>query len=772
MAGSAAAMSESVGMECIVAELVYDHAAAAQPEVFGSSWVAADCASDTLRDITQRPAVAALTEGKATELLRVCVCVSSRGVARWDVIDEETSLTELLGGGACRLRFVYRRKPGLSPAQLLAAVMLFAVLSVMLVRTTRHRQRRRVDAAVPDQAAAASAEVARTATPASTAAIPPPPPPTPAPKPASTLPPLPPPSKADAWLHWRNATAWRHWAQGRGCSELPASLAAAAPGSLPEPPSPGAGEPFPGLPTPQRACVPTSRTVDPTLGDLSVVTADGATTPPSPYCSALECFEMGSCGTSTKRLRAPFRNSTLPPDNGVVGDVRAVSAWELEVPPAATHTVTALVGAFGYRFSRRAEPEPPQGGCKEWLTEPTVLFPPMAQLRRNFGHWLHDFFLPLFAAADAAGALADGGKVRAVVGQRPSNSVRHRYFTELHGTLGHGWLTGTVLLGGGVSLLRGGECIKRLIVHCERPSYPGNLRAMRTVLAQRLPPRKQPLPPTGSAPVVTLLQRRLGGTRVISNVGDVAAALRGAGLCPEGLGANTVGAVGWVASEMRERMSRTDVLLALHGSDIGWAVFLPDGATVLEVVDRQTRQQASWLSYCAAAGLGYVRWELPTTTTTLTPQPAGSEGTWQCPMYLDSQTKLPLAGLKEAVRAALFAGTRPSRTSIGKHCPPLPPGYNNATLANVQLPLPLRPTVQVRLVRGRRVGGQPLPPRVPAVLTETHVARCRGPFEHWVDGRTVRHLGAPRPPVTGVGHCPAGPPPAETWRYPRPASGG
>eukprot|EP00756_Hemistasia_phaeocysticola_P057056 Hpha_TRINITY_DN33691_c0_g1::TRINITY_DN33691_c0_g1_i1::g.43189::m.43189 len=146
----------------------------------------------------------------------------------------------------------------------------------------------------------------------------------------------------------------------------------------------------------------------------------------------------------------------------------------------------------------------------------------------------------------------------------------------------------------------------------------------------------------------------------------------------------------------------------------------------------------------AAAGLGYIRWELPPSVLTLTPRPAVAQGEWQCPMYLPSLARLPLPGLDAVLNASIRAlnERRPSGVTqrrLRSECPPPPPGYADSSLDDIPIPPPQK--APPRQIPGPKVGkpkfAPPGPPLSPGSVPDSVVARCRGPYRHWIRGRRV-----------------------------------
>eukprot|EP01062_Namystynia_karyoxenos_P027767 TRINITY_DN21207_c0_g3_i1.p1 TRINITY_DN21207_c0_g3~~TRINITY_DN21207_c0_g3_i1.p1 ORF type:complete len:774 (+),score=113.42 TRINITY_DN21207_c0_g3_i1:98-2419(+) len=273
-----------------------------------------------------------------------------------------------------------------------------------------------------------------------------------------------------------------------------------------------------------------------------------------------------------------------------------------------------LTYQLSVRSNTAATPWPPVS-CLQYVTDPVVALPAPGDhrvMQLNLGHWATEALYTLYNARVRAGEY---------VGLWPADS----WYTW-HGVSHYSPPLLRVvhtLIPLRLSLGRHGLCLQRLRLHVHHGWPTQNAGEGLRAFARRIwgmPP--EPLPaPAGARLTATLVLRRPGGTRCITNwaeLRDSAAAQNWELQLPLIPGPNMSSFTARL-TEIAEAVSRSHVLAAMHGAELSLAVFAAAAGSILVEIcpwGGVLRFSDLWFaSYAFTVGIHVMRWYVPPNAT-------------------------------------------------------------------------------------------------------------------------------------------------------------
>eukprot|EP01062_Namystynia_karyoxenos_P027765 TRINITY_DN21207_c0_g1_i1.p1 TRINITY_DN21207_c0_g1~~TRINITY_DN21207_c0_g1_i1.p1 ORF type:complete len:804 (+),score=149.56 TRINITY_DN21207_c0_g1_i1:204-2615(+) len=392
------------------------------------------------------------------------------------------------------------------------------------------------------------------------------------------------------------------------------------------------------------------------------------------------------------------------------------------------------------RSNTHETPWPPSS-CALYHADPVVALPAPGNhkvMSLNLAHWTTEALYTLYNARVQAGEY---------VGVWPGDSWETWQGMARHSQPLMRVVNALVPLR--LNLNRNGLCLQRLRLHVNSgwpiESAGVGLRAY----ARRIwgmPP--EPLPaPAGGRLTATLVLRRAGGTRCITNWEDLrrAAAAQNWHLqLPLVPGTNKSSFTARL-TEVAEAVSRSHVLAAMHGAEMAVAVFAAAAGSILVEIcpwGGILRFSDIWYaSYAYTAGVHVMRWYVPPNATQLKPEegaqypeqwkewhegPRPGKGmiyTWRTPVgrmvsHLEfvkrtrSDTALPLQGWRRLLRKARALLELQHREPGSAEIRGLPPAVPHPVAGNASG----EAVVQEALRRVEEAAARAMPPAEPAGL--------------------------------------------------------
>eukprot|EP01062_Namystynia_karyoxenos_P068103 TRINITY_DN6238_c0_g3_i2.p1 TRINITY_DN6238_c0_g3~~TRINITY_DN6238_c0_g3_i2.p1 ORF type:complete len:675 (+),score=169.38 TRINITY_DN6238_c0_g3_i2:105-2129(+) len=279
--------------------------------------------------------------------------------------------------------------------------------------------------------------------------------------------------------------------------------------------------------------------------------------------------------------------------------------------------ITAHPGSFVQESHKLLGPFRPSvrrgdatAGCARTL-ERALLWPHYvdAWAERNFAHFLGDVWHWLFQLVDrySGGSAAQVGLLPVVFfpansSERVSTFPRATGLPDVVRAAAPG-LTAAGALGAGRT------CVRELIVDCPAPNVFRPYGAFQRHLALTRQWSFAPRPPEHpGSPLMVLLLRRPGGSRVLQNPQQVSDIARSKGWCVQALRSDRT-----PLPRLISALQNADSLAAAHGAELAMMTFLRNASIVIEVVpELYADGDGYYVEQARAGGLTLLRWRLIT----------------------------------------------------------------------------------------------------------------------------------------------------------------